>query len=226
MGTTWSLDCLPSTVMDRVGVMSAALHALLSRNDIFKGACTAFAHTVSCTDGDGYLSLFQLVRMVHPALGQARAQQEQPSQSRSQPFAAHICRFIDYYQSEECSGCFYTDNEKVISIISRLQPTWRDALKRKYLTLVPQCGATPNVPSECSIPLLCVTLEQWCAEDNLALPQVASDTAVKRVFALTQDGVSLPSDASSDFPSDASVFVLSTDEFDMATVDRVMEHVV
>jgi hypothetical protein len=206
MGTTWSLDCLSSAVMDRVGVMSAALHALLSRNDIFKGACTAFAHTVSCTDGDGYLALFQLVRMVHPALVQATAQQEQPSQSRSQPFAAHICRFIDYYQSEECSGRFYTDNEKVISIISRLHPTWRNALKRKYLTLVPQCGATPKVPSECSIHLLCVTLEKWCAEDNIALPQVAPDTAVKRVFALAQDDVSLTSDASSDLPSEASVF--------------------
>jgi hypothetical protein len=71
-----------------------------------------------------------------------------------------------------------------------------------------------------------VTLEQWCAEDNLALPQVASDTAVKQVFALAQYGVSLPSDTSSDFLSDASVFVLGTDAFDMATVDHVMEHVV
>jgi hypothetical protein len=34
MGTTWSIDCLSSTVMDRVGV----------RNDIFKGACRFCAH--------------------------------------------------------------------------------------------------------------------------------------------------------------------------------------
>jgi hypothetical protein len=140
MGVTWSLVCLTPTVMGRVGLISAALHALLSREAIFKGPCTALAHLVSCTDGDGYLALFQLVRMVHPALGQATAQREHPSQLRSQPFAAHISRFIDYYQSEECSGRFYSDNEKVISIISRLHPTWCETMKRKYINIVPQFG--------------------------------------------------------------------------------------
>jgi hypothetical protein len=74
MGVTWSLACLTPTVMGRIGLMSADLHALLSRDDIFKGSCTALAHLVLCTDGDGYLDLFQLVCMVHPALGQATAQ--------------------------------------------------------------------------------------------------------------------------------------------------------
>jgi hypothetical protein len=123
MGVTWSLACLTQTVMDRVGLVSADLHALLSQDDIFKGSCTALAHLVSCTDGDGYLALFQLVSMVHPALGQATAQRKQPSQLRSKSFAAHISRFMDYYQSEECCGRFYSENEKVISIISRLHPT-------------------------------------------------------------------------------------------------------
>jgi hypothetical protein len=187
MGVTWSLFCLTPTVMGRIGLMSATLHALLSREDIFKVPCTALTHLVSCIDGDGYLTLFQLVRMVHPAIGQATTQREQPSQLRSQPFAAHISRFIDYFQSEECSGRFYWENEKVISIISRLHSTWCDAMKLKYINMVPQCGTISSIPSGCSILLLYVTLEQWCDEDRLDLPQVKSDTAASWVFELADD---------------------------------------
>jgi hypothetical protein len=181
---------------------------------------------VSCTDGDGYLALFQLVRMVHPALGQATAQREQPSQLRSQSFEAHISRFMDYYQSEECSGRFYSENEKVISIISRLHPTWRDTIKRKYSNMVPQCGTVSTIPSECSIPLLCVTLEQWCDEDRFDLPWVKTDTATSRVFELANDSAFLPSGEPPIPSQDASVFHIGYTALDMATVDRALEHVI
>jgi hypothetical protein len=78
MGETWSLAHLTQTVLNREGLVSVALRALLSSNDIFKWECTAFTHMISNTDGDNHLALFQLVRMVHPALGQATAQLRQP----------------------------------------------------------------------------------------------------------------------------------------------------
>jgi hypothetical protein len=77
IGETWYLAHLAQTVLDREGIMSVALYALLYSNDIFKGECTAFARMTYNTDGDGYLALFQLERMVHPALGQATAQPQQ-----------------------------------------------------------------------------------------------------------------------------------------------------
>jgi hypothetical protein len=78
IGDTWSLAFLPQEVMDRQGLMSAALNALLSSQDIFKGNCTTFVHMILNTEGDGYLTLYQLVRLVHPSLGQATAQPQQP----------------------------------------------------------------------------------------------------------------------------------------------------
>jgi hypothetical protein len=202
------------------------LHALLSWDDIFKGSCTALAHLVSCTDGDGYLALFQLMCMAHPALGQATSQREQPSQLRSQYFAAHISRFMEYYQSEECSGRFYSENKTVISIMSRLHPTWCDAMKRKYINMVPQCGTGSTIPSECSIPLLCVTLKKWCDEDRLDLPQVKSDTATSRLFELANDSALLPSGEPPIPSQEASVFHNGSTALDMTTVDRALEHVV
>jgi hypothetical protein len=59
--------------------------------------------------------------------------------------------------------------------------------------MVPQCGTVSMIPLECSIPLLCVTLEQWCDEDRLDLPQVKMDTATSRVFELANDSALLPS---------------------------------
>jgi hypothetical protein len=76
--------------MDREGIMPAALHALLSSNEIFKGGCTALAHMIFNTNGDGYLSLFQLVHMVYPEIGQATAQPQQPRQLKTRSFVEHI----------------------------------------------------------------------------------------------------------------------------------------
>jgi hypothetical protein len=59
--------------------------------------------------------------------------------------------------------------------------------------MVPQCGTVSTIPSECSIPLLCVTLEQWCDDDRLDLPQVKTDTATSRVFELANDNALPPS---------------------------------
>jgi hypothetical protein len=94
--------------MDRQGLMSAAFHALLSSQDIFKGDCTTFVHMISNTECDGYLALYQLVRRVHPSFGQATAQPQQPIHNPTQDFAEHIANYRDYFQSEECSGRFYS----------------------------------------------------------------------------------------------------------------------
>jgi hypothetical protein len=90
MGETWSLAFLTQEVMDRQGLMYAALHDILSSQDIFKGNCTAFVNMISSTEGYGYLAIYQLVRLAHLSIGQATSQPQQPIHKPTRDFAEHI----------------------------------------------------------------------------------------------------------------------------------------
>jgi hypothetical protein len=104
MGEGWSPSTIRQIVYDRCNLMSAAIHSLLSSTGIFKGECEEFGHMVSNSEGNGYLTLYQIVRLVHPVLGQTSAQPPQPQQKKVQPFYEHIANYLDYFQSELCSG--------------------------------------------------------------------------------------------------------------------------
>jgi hypothetical protein len=97
---------------------------------------------VSNSERIGYLAFYQIVRLVHPVLDQTTTHPPQPQQKKAQSFTEHIANYLDYFQSELCSGRKYSTNERVILILSRLHPTWRDALKRKYTTLAPHNGTS------------------------------------------------------------------------------------
>jgi hypothetical protein len=156
--TTWSLASLDQAVMDREDSMSAALHGLLSAHEMFLGECKERTHMITNSGGNGYLALYQIARLAHPFLGQVTAQKEQPQHRKSQSFAEHISYYLDYFQSEACSGQHYPLNEWVLLILGRLHPTWRDVMKKKYMQLVDQNGITPPVPLECHLEMLGVTL--------------------------------------------------------------------
>jgi hypothetical protein len=160
MGTTWSLAFLDQAVMDREDSMSAALHGLLSAHEIIIGDCKELTHMITNSGGNGYLALYQIARLAHPLLGQVTAQKEQPQHRKSQSFAEHISYYLDYFQSEACSGRHYILNERVLLIPGRLHPTWRDVMKKKYMQLVPQNGIIPPIPLECHLEMLGVTLTQ------------------------------------------------------------------
>jgi hypothetical protein len=87
--------------------------------------------------------------MVHPLIGQVTTQPPQPAQRKNQSFSEHVTNYIGYFQSESCSGRKYSMNERVVLILSRLHPTWRDTMQRKYKQLVPQGGSSLTVPLEC-----------------------------------------------------------------------------
>jgi hypothetical protein len=111
MGTTWTLTSLDQEIMDRKEHMSDALHGLLSATDMFLGDCKEYTHLISNSQSNGYLALFQIVRLTHPILGQVAAQKEQPQQRKRQPFSEHVSHYLDYFQSEACSGSYYPLNE-------------------------------------------------------------------------------------------------------------------
>jgi hypothetical protein len=123
MGTTWSLTFLDQAVMDCEDSMSAALHGLLSAHEMFLGDCKELTHMITNSGGNGYLALYQIARLAHPLLGQVTAQKEQPQHQKSQSFAEHISYYLDYFQSEACSGRHYPLNERVLLILGRLHPT-------------------------------------------------------------------------------------------------------
>jgi hypothetical protein len=104
MSTTWSFAYVDQTVMDCVDSMSAALHGLLSSHEMFLGECKELTHMITNSGGNGYLALYQIACLAQPLLGQVAAQKEQPQHRKSQSFAEHISYYLDYFQSEACSG--------------------------------------------------------------------------------------------------------------------------
>jgi hypothetical protein len=56
--------------MDRKELMVAVLHGLLSATGMFHGDCKEYTHLISHSQGNGYLALYQIVRITHPLLGQ------------------------------------------------------------------------------------------------------------------------------------------------------------
>jgi hypothetical protein len=133
----WSLNHITQDILNQKNLMSAALHSLLSSKDIFKAECGYVFHLASNSIGNGYLTLYHIVQMVHPILGQATTQPSQPSQKKTYSFSEHVSNSIDYFQSEACSGHIYSLNEQVVLILSRLHPLWRNTIKHKYTQLVP-----------------------------------------------------------------------------------------
>jgi hypothetical protein len=146
MGDTWNSKSLDQVVLDRKDLMSEALHCLLSSQGMFSGDCAEFSNLISTSFRDGYLALYQIVRLVHPLLGQFTAKPAQPQQKRNQPFSEHILLYIDCFQSETCPSRLYSLNERIILILSRLHLVWRDVMKRKYMQLVPQHGTITFIP--------------------------------------------------------------------------------
>jgi hypothetical protein len=209
--------------------MPAAIHSLLSSTGIFKGECEEFGHMVSNSEGNGYLALYQIVRLVHPVLGKISAQPPKPQQKKAQPFAEHIANYLDYFQSELCSGGTYLTNERVIIVLSRLHPTWRDAMKRKYTTLVPQNGVIPPIPMEFQLAMLSVTPTQWCVEELLELPSANNIGPSSSVFAI-QDSNPKIKDTYLDIAhltlnvSHPSILFGHT-SIDTGTVDRAIQHI-
>jgi hypothetical protein len=171
-----------------------------------------------------------MFRLVHPVLGQTSAQPPQPQQKKDQPFAEHIANYLDYFQSELCSGRTYSTNERVILILSRMHPTWRDALKRKYTTLIPQNGAIPPIPMEYQLAMLSVTLTQWCVEERLELPSAKIIGPSSSVFAI-QDSAPTVEDtgpAIADLTLNVSPpsIIFGHTSIDTGTVDRAIQHIV
>jgi hypothetical protein len=184
MGLTWNSVSLFHTVLERQDDMSAAITSILSSPGIFKGECEDFNHLVTNSQGNGYSAMFQIFRLVHPVLGQTTAQPAQLMQKKGQPFAAHIVNYLDYFQSELCSGHVYSPNERILLIISRLNDTWRDTVKRKYTLLVPRNGPIPLVPMECQLEMLSVTFTQWREEERLDAPSAKASSPGPHMFAI------------------------------------------
>jgi hypothetical protein len=137
--------------MDQKEHMPAALHVFLSATDISHGDCKEYTHVISNSQRNGYLALCQIMRLAHPLMGQVTAQKEKLQYRKSKPFSEHLSHYIDYFQSEACSGLHYWLNKRVVLVISHLHLTWQDNMKKKYNQLVPQNSIIPPVPLECHL---------------------------------------------------------------------------
>jgi predicted RNA-binding Zn-ribbon protein involved in translation (DUF1610 family) len=132
--------------------------------------------------------------------------------------------------SRSCVLVEHTRPTSVSFFLSQLHPTWRDALKRKYTTLIPQNGAIPPIPMECQLAMLSVTLTQWCVEERLELPSAKIIGPSSSVFAI-QDPPPTVEDtgpALADLPFNVSPpsILFGHTSIDTVTVDRAIQHIV
>jgi hypothetical protein len=144
--------------------------------------------------------------------------------NQSLSLTEHVSNYIDYFQSKACSGRNYALNEQVILILGRLLPNWWDLMKLKYTQLVPQSGPASNVPLECRLEMLIITLAQLCFEKRLESPSVKIVTPTpERVFAIQDTPLLLDPLLMVD---DQSFLQLGTMPIPMASVDGTIEYIV
>jgi hypothetical protein len=82
MGTEWDIAYPNQIILDREEVMSSAIHCLFSAPAMLTGQCSEFANLISNSQGNGCLTLYQIVRLVHPLLGQTMTKPQHPQQKR------------------------------------------------------------------------------------------------------------------------------------------------
>jgi hypothetical protein len=224
MGTIWNVASLDQIVLDRQDIMSAAITCLLSSPSMFAGECSEFANRIINSYGNGYMALYQIIRLVHPLLGKSTSQPVQPQQKRTQWFSDHIVAYQNYFQTEASSGCHYSTNDRILLIISRLHITWRDVMRSKYTQLVPQNSTITHIPLECHLEMLSVTLTQWCGEERMDTPFARSDKQDTPVFAL--DGICADmEDLSFDSPPHSDL-VIGPYRVPADTVDKAVAHMI
>jgi hypothetical protein len=95
--------------------------------------------------------------------------------------------------------------------------------------MVPQDGAITNIPLECHLEMLAVTLMQWCDEDRLAPPTDKASSAPHRTLPSSlfelQDAAAdhFTEETSENGPSEIDFGAMTIAE---ETVDRSVEHIV
>ena len=189
MGASWDAKYVDPAIMDpaRRELMSGNLHLFLSHKDLFTGECESY-HMLSATTKDGYELLYQIVRMVHPSLGNAPVQPPQPKHQRNEPWMAYVVRCMQYFQSEIAKGRNYPPNDQMLIIMENIHPIWKDTMKRRYAKLVDQDNIPAKLPSECQLSSIAVTLGHWCHQERLELPHLQKQhTPGSKIYALEDD---------------------------------------
>jgi hypothetical protein len=113
-------------------------------------------------------------------------------------------------------------NERVVLVLSRLHPFWRDTMQRKYKQLVSQGGSSLTVRLECRQEMIGVTLTQWCVEERLDLPSTKPVYSAP-VFAVDSQAHQHFGPAADTTPG---TIQLADRSIDATTVDRAIAHVI
>jgi hypothetical protein len=113
-------------------------------------------------------------------------------------------------------------NERVVLILSRMHPIWRDTMQRKYKQLVPQGGSSLTVPLECRQEMIGVTLTQWCVEERLDLPSTKPVDSTP-VFAVDSQVHDIFGPAADTTPG---TIQFADRSIDATTVDRAIVHAI
>ena len=101
--------------------MHTAIHHLFSSKDLFSGEFLHF-EKIPAMSKNGYEALYNIVRYVHPALGQAHNQARQPMHKIHQDFLTFVMACMNYFDSELCENRYYDESTQALIIIDNLHP--------------------------------------------------------------------------------------------------------
>jgi hypothetical protein len=174
MGTLWEKRLVGTTVHASHILMSrhihkALTHPILFPNDDFGDHCHDI---VSTSEGCGYASLHNTMRLAHPYLCDKVVDTTIPYQGNTVSFAAHVRNMTQYLARKKLGGRLYTKCEALMMTLETLQAHFRVQMKHKVGILF-QVGhnKVDNIPFKLAMSNFATPLTSWAKELNLDVPR-------------------------------------------------------
>ena len=90
MGYNWTKTNIGVNKHKECNCMSVLIHQLLSSDEIFAKHSEDLPEIVKATDNDGYLTMYNILHLVHPLLSEEDVQARIPQQPAGLTFLQHV----------------------------------------------------------------------------------------------------------------------------------------
>jgi hypothetical protein len=174
MGTLWDKRLVGATVHTRRTLISrhihkALIHPFMFPKDDFGDQCRDI---VSTSEGCGYASLHNIMRLVHAALCDKVVDTTIPYQGNVVSFSAHVRNMTQYLAREKLRRRLYTKYETLMMTLETLQAHFRAPIKHNAGLLFESVhDHTDNIPFKLDMSNLATTLTSWARDMNLEIPR-------------------------------------------------------
>jgi hypothetical protein len=201
MGRYWSKKLLGETIHGRRRTMESHVHKLLLTNGLFSKDCDEeYRDIVKASSGNGYATLYNILRSHHPRLTDKKVETKIPAQSIGTRFGHHVRAVQDHLFREETRGRIYSKYEALQLVIDTLHPAYHLDLKFRAEKEFDQTqDLEDSIPFKLQMSQLGTTLTSWSIEMRL------TEKKTPRVLRIRQES------NEEDSLGDPGIFALSED---------------